>query len=43
MLELFISKMAQKMKRKDILKEAAEYFTRPIEEIKQEINEQVKK
>lgn len=41
MLEIFISKMVEKNKRKGILKDAAEYFTRSTEEIEQEINERL--
>ncbi|CAH0716452.1 unnamed protein product, partial [Brenthis ino] len=41
MLEIFISNMVEKNKRKGILKEAAEYFTRSTEEIEQEINERL--
>lgn len=41
MLELFISKMVQKNKRKGALKEAAEYFTRPAAELDKEILERL--
>ncbi|XP_050361211.1 uncharacterized protein LOC126780633 [Nymphalis io] len=37
MLKVFISKMVQKNKRKGILKEAAEHFLRPAEELMREI------
>ncbi|CAF4744828.1 unnamed protein product [Pieris macdunnoughi] len=38
-LETFVSKMTRENKRKGILKEAAEYFTKPIEELESEIKE----
>ncbi|CAH2227338.1 jg24091 [Pararge aegeria aegeria] len=41
MLELFICKMSQKNKRNGVLKEAAEYFTRPAEELDKEILERL--
>nr|XP_026499493.1 uncharacterized protein LOC113403236 [Vanessa tameamea] len=39
MLEVFISKMVQKNKRKGILKEAADHFLRPADELMREIEE----
>lgn len=41
MMEIFVSKMTQTAKRKDILKEAAQYFTRPVDEIDLEIRERL--
>ncbi|XP_045784851.1 uncharacterized protein LOC123880657 [Maniola jurtina] len=41
MLELFIGKMTQKNKRKGVLKEAAEHFTRPTAELDREILERL--
>ncbi|XP_034839132.1 uncharacterized protein [Maniola hyperantus] len=41
MLELFISKMAQNSKRKGIFREAAEYFTKPTEELDRKILERL--
>lgn len=38
MLEIFVSKIVKKNKRKGILKEAAEHFLRPAEELKKEID-----
>lgn len=38
MLETFVSKIVKKNKRKGILKEAAEHFLRPAEELKKEID-----
>ncbi|CAH4038922.1 unnamed protein product [Pieris brassicae] len=38
-LETFVSKMSRENKRKGILKEAAEYFTKPTEELESEIKE----
>ncbi|XP_023953198.1 uncharacterized protein LOC112056911 [Bicyclus anynana] len=41
MLEIFMSKMMQKNKRNGVFKEAAEYFTRPTEELNKEILERL--
>ncbi|XP_059046185.1 uncharacterized protein LOC131841842 isoform X2 [Achroia grisella] len=41
MMEIFVSKMACLRKRKDVLKEAALHFTRPVEILDQEIRERL--
>lgn len=41
MLELFICKATRSAKRNDILKEAAEHFTRPAMELDKEIREKL--
>ncbi|XP_013184845.1 uncharacterized protein LOC106130536 isoform X2 [Amyelois transitella] len=42
MLEIFVAKMTLQHKRRDILKEAAEHFTRPDTELDEEIRERLK-
>lgn len=39
MLEMFVGKATRGNKRKGILKEAAEYFTKPTEELEAEIRQ----
>lgn len=41
MLAIFISKMVQMNKMKEVLKEASQHFTRPINELDEEIRQKL--